>query len=61
MTIGQMVLIGLLGLGFLILLATHPSLALTLLYVLSGRGSGGGGFGGSGGGRSGGGGARGLW
>ena len=60
----QMILFGILALGFLALLVTHPSLALTLLFVLSGGrgggGGGGGGFGG-GGGRSGGGGARGSW
>jgi uncharacterized protein len=63
----QIVLFGLLGLGFLVLLVTNPSLAIAFLYVL-GRGGGGGGFGGGGGGgfgggggRSGGGGARGSW
>jgi uncharacterized protein len=66
----QMIVFALLGLGFLGLLVTHPSLALTLLYVIGrggggGGGSAGGGFGGGGfgggGGRSGGGGARGSW
>jgi uncharacterized protein len=69
----QMILFALVGLGFLGLLVTHPSLALTLLYVIGrggGGGAGGGGFGGGGfggggfgggGGRSGGGGARGSW
>jgi uncharacterized protein len=64
----QVVLFGLLGLGFLVLLVTNPSLAIAFLYVLGrgggggfgGGGGGGGGFGG-GGGRSGGGGARGSW
>ncbi len=65
-SIGQIILFGLLALGFLLLLVTHPSLALSLLYVLGsgggGRGGGGGGGGFSGGGgRSGGGGARGSW
>jgi uncharacterized protein len=66
------VLLGLLALAFVLLLVTHPSLALNLLFVLGsgGRGGfGGGGFGGGGddrgfsggGGRSGGGGARGSW
>jgi len=54
---------------FLILLVTHPDIALALMFSLGGRGGGfgggggfdgGGGFGG-GGGRSGGGGARGSW
>lgn len=64
---GQMVIAGLLGLGFLILLITNPSLALYLLFsILSGgRGGGGGGSGGGGfsggGGRGGGGGASGSW
>ena len=62
---GKLIVIGLLGLGFLALLLTNPSLALSLLYVLAsgrhgGGGSGGGRFAG-GGGRSGGGGARGSW
>jgi uncharacterized protein len=63
-SLGQIILFGLLGIGFLVLLVTHPSLALYLLFsVLSGgRGGGfsGGGFSG-GGGRSGGGGASGSW
>jgi len=67
-SVGKLVLAGLLLVGFLILLATNPSLALSLLYVvMSGRGGYGGGRGGGGGifsgggGRSGGGGARGGW
>jgi uncharacterized protein len=65
---GQLVVIGILVVGFLILFLTNPSLAMSLLFVMSsGRrnGGGGGGFGGGGfgggGGRSGGGGARGSW
>jgi uncharacterized protein len=60
--IGQMFLIGLLVVGFLILFATNPALAVYLLVsVLSGgRGGGGGGYSG-GGGRGGGGGASGSW
>lgn len=66
MGIGQKVLIGLLVLGFLVLLVTNPSLALYLLFSMlsGGRGGGGGGSGGGysgGGGRSGGGGASGSW
>lgn len=62
----QLVFAGLLAVGFLVLLVTHPGLALTLLVsILSGgRGGGGGGGGGGfsgGGGRSGGGGATGGW
>ena len=71
----SLVLGGLLGLGLLILLITHPRLALWLLWsvIASGRrgGFGGGGFGGGGlgggggfsggGGHSGGGGGRGGW
>jgi uncharacterized protein len=61
----EMVLVGLLVLGFLVLLVTNPSLALYLLFsILSsgGRGGGGGGGGFSGrGGSSGGGGASGRW
>lgn len=63
------VILGILGILFLIFFITHPSLALQFLFVMmSGRGGGGGGgFGGGGagfhggGGRSGGGGARGSW
>lgn len=64
LSFGQMVLFGLLGLGFLILLITHPSLALGLLFSLLSGGRGGGRSGGGwsgGGGRSGGGGASGSW
>jgi uncharacterized protein len=58
----KLILYGLLGLGFLLLLVTHPRLALFFLWnILSGgRGGGGDGFSG-GGGRSGGGGSRGSW
>ncbi len=68
--VGQLILIGIGVVIFLILLATNPSLAIYLLVsILSGgRGGGsrdgggfGGGFGGGGGGRSGGGGASGSW
>ena len=63
--IGEKVLIVLVGIGFLVLFATNPSLALYLLFTVisGGRGggaSGGGGYSG-GGGRSGGGGASGSW
>ncbi len=65
LTLGQMILIGLLAIGFLILLITHPGFALWLLFNIlsSGRGGGGGGGGGfsGGGGSSGGGGASGSW
>jgi uncharacterized protein len=65
MSLPQMVLVGLLVVGFLVLLVTNPSLALYLLFsILSGgRGGGGGGGGGfsGGGGSSGGGGASGRW
>ncbi|MDO8836255.1 MAG: TPM domain-containing protein [Vicinamibacterales bacterium] len=63
----EMVILGVLVIGFLILLVTNPSLALYLLFsILSSGGSGGGGRGGGGGfsgggGRSGGGGASGSW
>lgn len=66
-SVGQLIFYGLLAVGFLILLITHPSFALFLLFqILSGGrgggwgGGGGGGFSG-GGGRSGGGGATGSW
>ncbi|HVT60845.1 MAG TPA: TPM domain-containing protein [Thermoanaerobaculia bacterium] len=64
--LGQLILFGIIGLAFLILLITHPSFALFLLFNLlsGGRGGGGGGGGGGfsgGGGRSGGGGASGSW
>jgi uncharacterized protein len=61
----EMVVAGVVIIGFLILLVTNPSLAMYLLFsILSGgRGGGGGGGGGfsGGGGRSGGGGASGSW
>lgn len=65
LSLGQYLLVGLVVLGFLVLLVTNPSLAVYLLFsVLSGGrgggGSGGGGYSG-GGGRSGGGGASGSW
>lgn len=63
--LAQKILIGLVVLGFLVLLVTNPSLAIYLLFSVlsSGRGGGGGGGGGfsGGGGRSGGGGASGSW
>lgn len=64
--VGQMILFGIVAVGFLILLVTHPRLALYLLFsvLASGRGGGGSGGGGGysgGGGRSGGGGASGSW
>ena len=69
-TLGQIILFAIVGLVFLVILVTHPRLALWILFNMlmnSGRG-GGGGFGGSGGssfsgggGRSGGGGASGSW
>jgi uncharacterized protein len=65
---GKLILYGLLALLFLVLLVTHPEIALAMLFSMGGRGGfsgGGGGFGGGGfsggGGRSGGGGARGGW
>jgi len=64
MSFAQMVLVGLLVLGFLVLLVTNPGLALYLLFsILSGGRGGGGGGGGfsAGGGSSGGGGASGRW
>ncbi len=69
LSIWQLFFYGLIGLAFLALLMTHPSMAIYLLInILSGgRGGGGnsrdsgGGFGGGGGGRSGGGGASGSW
>ena len=63
--IGQKILIGLAVIGFLVLFATNPTLAVYLLFsVLSGGRGGGGSRGGGysgGGGRSGGGGASGSW
>ena len=64
MSYPQMVLVGLLVLGFLVLLVTNPGLAMYLLFsILSGGRGGGGGGGGfsAGGGSSGGGGASGRW
>jgi uncharacterized protein len=74
MTLGQLIVFGIIGLIVLSILATHPTLALYLLAsILSGGrggrggwGDGGGGWGGGGGfsgggGRSGGGGASGSW
>jgi uncharacterized protein len=66
LSVGQMILFGIIGLVVLFLLITHPSFAIWLLFnILSGGrggdgGGGGGGFSG-GGGRSGGGGASGSW
>ena len=64
----QMLLFGLIGLVFIALFVTHPSMAIYLLINIlsggrggSGGGNSGGGFGGGGGGRSGGGGASGSW
>lgn len=64
LTLFQKILIGIVVLGFLLLLITNPSLAIYLLFsILSGGRGGGGGRGGfsGGGGRSGGGGASGSW
>jgi uncharacterized protein len=61
---GSWIVIGVLGLAFLLLAITHPGLAIWLLFnILSGGRGGGGGDGGfsGGGGRSGGGGASGSW
>jgi len=62
---GEIIVIAILGLGFLILLITHPGLAVWLLFsMLSGGRSGGGGRDdgwSGGGGSSGGGGASGSW
>jgi uncharacterized protein len=70
LTLGQLIFYGIIGLIILIVLVTHPGLAMYLLFsILSGGrdgggdwggGGGGGGFSG-GGGRSGGGGASGSW
>jgi uncharacterized protein len=68
-TLGQMILFAIVAVVFLIILVTHPRLALWILFnMLMSGGRGGGGFGGSGGssfsgggGRSGGGGASGSW
>jgi len=64
LTLFQKIIIGLLILGFLVLLITHPGMALWILFSLlsGGRGGGGGGGGFSGGGGGGGGGgASGSW
>jgi uncharacterized protein len=65
-TLGQMILFGIIGFVFLVILVTNPRLALWILFnMLMSGGRGGGGSGGSsfsgGGGRSGGGGASGGW
>jgi uncharacterized protein len=59
----EKIIIGILILGFLLLLITNPSLAIYLLFsiISGGRGGGGGGGFSGGGGRSGGGGASGSW
>jgi uncharacterized protein len=64
--LGGWILIAVLGLAFLVLAITHPSMAVWLLFSLFSGGRGGGGGGGDGGfsgggGRSGGGGASGSW
>ncbi|HEY3271741.1 MAG TPA: TPM domain-containing protein [Geothrix sp.] len=64
--LGGWILIGVLGLAFLVLAATHPGMAIWLLFNILSGGRGGGGGGGDGGwsgggGRSGGGGASGSW
>jgi uncharacterized protein len=63
LSLGQKIFFGLLLVGFLILLVTHPGLAIYLLFSLlsGGRGGGGGGGFSGGGGSSGGGGASGSW
>jgi uncharacterized protein len=66
LTLFQWIFYGIVGILFLVLLITHPTLAFYLLATImsggerGGGGGGGGGFGG-GGGRSGGGGASGSW
>ena len=69
LTLGQLIIYGIIGIVILIILATNPSLAVWLLMSMmnsggrrdrDGWGGGGGGFSG-GGGRSGGGGASGSW
>jgi uncharacterized protein len=62
----EKIVVGLVVIGFLILLVTNPSLAIYLLFSILSGGRGGGGSGGGGGysgggGRSGGGGATGSW
>lgn len=64
--LGTIIFWGIIGVGFLFLLITNPTLAMFLLFSLMSGGRGGGGFGGGGGfsgggGRSGGGGASGGW
>ena len=69
LTLGQLILYSILGLIILIVLVTHPGLAMYLLFsILSGGRNGGGDWGGGGGGgfsggggRNGGGGASGSW
>jgi uncharacterized protein len=67
LSLGQMILFGIIGLVVLFIFVTNPSLAMYLLFsILSGGrgggdGGGGGGSFGGGGGRSGGGGASGSW
>jgi len=68
LTIGQLLMYGVIGIIVLIVLATNPSLAMWLLMSMvsgggrhHGRGGGGGGGFSGGGGRSGGGGASGSW
>ena len=66
LSLGEKIVIGLLAIGFIILLITNPSLALWLLFNLLSSGGGRGGSGGGGGfsgggGSSGGGGASGSW
>jgi uncharacterized protein len=66
-SVGKLIVVGILALAFLFLLITHPSLALYLLFNLLSGGRGGGGGGGGdggfsgGGGRSGGGGSTDSW
>jgi uncharacterized protein len=62
----RLILYGVLLVGFVLFMLTHPRLALLFLWSILGGGGRGGGFGGGGGfsgggGRSGGGGARGSW
>ncbi len=62
---GRLILFAVLGVGFLFLFITNPTLAMYLLFSIMSGGRGGGGLGGGGfsggGGRSGGGGASGGW
>ncbi|MFV8755154.1 TPM domain-containing protein [Nannocystaceae bacterium ST9] len=63
----EIVIGGVVAIAFIVLLITHPGIALGMLFMLGRGGGGGGGFGGGGGGfsglggRSGGGGATGHW